>query len=110
MNFLVSLLAVAGFLAVLVRAGRALFVALWRGVDAFLARDLEQARAQRGDLTGLEEARVVRAGARRRRVVALSLAGLWIALLVVPILTASPTAVYALYSVLWLLPRRRRPT
>jgi hypothetical protein len=108
MSTAVFLLAVAGFAAVALRAGLALFGALRGGVDAFLARDLAEVRARRGDLTGLEEAAGARSVARRRRLLALSIFTMWVGLLVVPSLTPWPLFLYASYSLLWLVPRRSR--
>lgn len=106
MSTAVLLLAVAGFLAVALRAVRALFAALRGGVDAFLARDLADTRARRGDLTGLSDAEAARASARRYRVMALGFFFLWGGLLLVPPLTPWPQLLYGAYSLLWLLPHR----
>jgi hypothetical protein len=80
---------------------------LTRGADALIAREVATTRAQRGDLTGLEEANFVRGEARRRRYVALGFLSFWAGLLVVPTLTPWPSLLYAAYSLLWLLPHRR---
>jgi hypothetical protein len=107
MDLAFMLLAVAGFAAAAVRAAVALFMALRSGVDSFLARGLAESRGQRGDLTGLADASVLRQTARRRRFVALGVFALWAALLIVPPLTPWPLLLYASYSLLWLVPRRR---
>jgi hypothetical protein len=101
-----TLLAIAGVAAVLIRVLGAAFRALRGGVDAFIARDLADTRAQRGDLTGLADAAEARGRARRRRVAALSAAAFWAGLLIVPPLTPWPRLVYAVYALLWLVPRR----
>jgi hypothetical protein len=106
MDLAYTILAVAGAAAVLVRAVASAFRALRGGVDAFLARDLADVRAQRGDLTGLSDAGEIRAAARRRRMAALAAAGFWLGLLFVPPLTPWPRFLYAVYSLLWLVPRR----
>lgn len=108
MNTAIMLLAVAGVIAVMLRLLRALFASLRGGVEAFVARDVAETRAQRGDLTGLDDARAAAAIARRRRFLALGTASMWIGLLVVPILTPWPSLLYAAYSLLWLLPRTTR--
>ena len=112
MNTAIMLLAVAGVIAVMLRLLRALFASLRGGVEAFVARDVAETRAQRGDLTGLDDARAAAAIARRRRFLALGTASMWIGLLVVPMLTAWPSLLYATYSLLWLLPHttRRAPS
>ncbi|CAN5710601.1 hypothetical protein BH23GEM10_BH23GEM10_11500 [soil metagenome] len=101
------LVAVAGFAAVALRAVGALLLVVRFAVDAFLARDLADARARRGDLTGVSDAAGARALARRRRLAAVGALCTWGSLLIVPPLTSWPTLLYASYSLLWLLPRRR---
>jgi hypothetical protein len=108
MSTAIMLLAAAGVIAVVLRLLRALFASLRGGVDAFLASDVAETRAQRGDLTGLDDARVAAVIARRRRFVALGTASMWVGLLIVPTLTPWPSLLYATYSLLWLLPRRTR--
>jgi hypothetical protein len=108
MSTAILLLAIAGVIAVMLRLLRALFASLRGGVEAFLARDVAETRAQRGDLTGLNDARAAAAVSRRRRIVALGTASVWIGLLVVPALTPWPTVLYASYSLLWVLPRPTR--
>ncbi|HUF50470.1 MAG TPA: hypothetical protein VMN60_06540 [Longimicrobiales bacterium] len=107
MNTALLLLAIAGFSAIALRALSALFATVRVGIDVFLARDAAATRRQRGDLTGLADANAARATARRRRYIALGFLSLWAGLLVVPALTPWPRALYAAYSALWLLPRRR---
>ena len=107
MSTAITLLGAAGVLAVGLRLLRALFFALRGGVDAVVARDVAENRARRGDITGLGDAQVAVRQARRRRLAALGVASLWIGLLVVPVLTPWPGMLYAAYSLLWLLPRRR---
>jgi hypothetical protein len=108
MSTAIMLLALAGAGAVVLRLLRALFAALRGGVDAFVARDIAETRAQRGDLTGLDDARSVALAARRRRLRALGVASVWGGLLVFPTLTPWPAMLYATYSLLWVLPRRIR--
>jgi hypothetical protein len=107
MRIAVFLLAAAGIAAVLLRAFGAVFAMLRGGVESFLAHDLAEIRARRGDLTGLEEAEALRVAARRHRLRAASVFGLWIGLLLVPLLTPWPQGLFAAYALLWLLPRRR---
>jgi hypothetical protein len=111
MQTAIVLLAVAGVIAVALRLFRSLFMSLRGGVDAFIARDMADVRARRGDLTGVDDARASAALARRRRMIAFGTASVWLGLLIVPTLTPWPTLLYAGYSVLWLIPRgaRRAP-
>lgn len=104
MRIVILLLAFAGGLAVLARVIRSLFRLLHRGIDAFVAREVADLRAQKGDLTGLADAARQRADARRRRLVAVAALSFWVVLLVAPPLTPWPELLYALYSVLWLIP------
>src|SRR5690606_329088 len=96
------ILAVLGFVAVLVLLVRAAFGVLRHGVDAFLAREAVEARARRGDLTGMAEAQDWNRGARRARLRCSVLAALWLAGLVAPAFTPWTREVYAAYAVLWL--------
>jgi hypothetical protein len=106
MNIVIALLAAAGIAAVVLRALSALFRALRGGVDSFLARDLAEVRARRGDLTGVSDAAEQRRAAHRYRMFALLSAAVWIGLLAVPPLTPWPAFLYAVYALLWLVPRR----
>lgn len=109
MRFIGILLAVLGGIAVARRAAASLLRLAHRGVDAFVAGEIEEVRARRGDLTGLQDAQQdVRhaRGARQRAAAALCL---WAGLLVVPPLTPWPIPMYAAYSLLWFLPAARGP-
>jgi hypothetical protein len=106
MRMVVLLLSVTGFAAVALRAAAALLNALRGGAESFLARDLAEIRARRGDLSGLQEATELRKVARQRRMVALGAFSMWVVLLMVPPLTPWPELLYATYSLLWLAPRR----
>jgi hypothetical protein len=110
MRTAVLLLAIAGFAAVLFRAAGALVSALSGSVEGFLARDIADVRARRGDLSGLADADELAAAARRRRLVSLGVFSMWAGLLIVPALTPWPSFLYAAYSLLWLVPRRARTT
>jgi hypothetical protein len=107
MLFLLRFLAVIGVLAVIAHAGRALFSLLRGGVDMFVAKDLHEVRAQRGDLTGMQEAVDLRRMGRQRRGIALVKLVLWIGLLIVPSFTSWALQMRAAYALLWLLPRPR---
>ena len=107
MHNLLIILGIAGVVAVLRHAVDALLRLLHGGVDAVLAGGRASTRAQHGDVTGVQEAEAERQRAARRRSVALALLVLWTALLLLPPLTAWPSALYAAYALLWLLPRRR---
>lgn len=107
MDTAVVLVAVAGFAAVALRAMKALLYVARFAAEAFLARNLADTRAQRGDLTGVADAAQARVVARRRRLAAVGSLLVWGCLLIVPPLTSFPALLYASYSLLWLVPRRR---
>jgi hypothetical protein len=104
MNAIVLLLAVAGFAALAARTLRALLRLLGRGIDEFLAAETVSARANRGDLTGMDEATGDQSVARRRRLGALARFAAWTGLLVAPPMTPWPAQLYAACCILWLLP------
>jgi hypothetical protein len=108
MRFLVLLLVVIGIAAVLRHLAVALLRLLKRGADEYIARQIADVRARRGDLTGLSDAQVERSIAKRARFAAVGGVSLWIGLLVVPPLTPWPELLYASYTAFWLFPRRRR--
>jgi hypothetical protein len=104
MTIVLILLAIPGVLAVLVR----LFIALARAskftAERYVARQIKQQRAERGDLSGLSEAEKIRTTAARQqtRFVAESLG--WVMLLALPLMFPFALFLYPLYSVFWLLP------
>jgi hypothetical protein len=108
MQFLIILLAIIGFLAVAGQLLRALLLALGTGVESFLAREVTEVNARRGDLTALQESETRHRVARRARLGAVARLALWTALLAVPPFTQFTAIVYACYSPLWLLNRLRR--
>ena len=107
MTIILILLAIPGVLAVLLRLGVALFSTARHTVEWYVARQITNQRAERGDLSGLAEAEKIRAEAARqqRRWGLHALA--WTTLLAFPLLVPGAVIVYPLYSVLWLLPRHR---
>ncbi len=107
MTFILILLAIPGVLAVLLRLGIALFGTARHTVEWYVARQISNQKAERGDLSGLAEAEKIRSAAARqqRRWGLHALA--WTTLLAFPLLVPGAVIVYPLYSVLWLLPRHR---
>ncbi len=108
MRALLLLLAVLGVLALLRRMAGALFLLLGRAAEGVVARQSLEARAQRGDLTGVAEASAWRQQSRRRRRLALLTSGAWAALLVAPVFTSWTLVIYSACSLLWVLPPIRR--
>ena len=82
---------------------------LYRGADTLIAGEIVGTRANRGDLTGMQEAAELRASSGRTRRRAAAFVLLWLVLLIAPPLTAAPELLYALYSPLWLLRTTRSP-
>ena len=106
---LVGFLAVAGGLALVARLFRALIRLGLAAVEKTAASGLAEVAARRGDLTGLAERRETEGRARQGRLRAALLVALWLLVLLVPPFTGWTREVYALASVLWLLPRRTGP-
>lgn len=104
MNAILLILAVTGFAALAARTVRAMLRLLGRGVDEFLAAETVNTRANRGDITGMDEAADLQSDARRRRLGALARFAAWIGLLIAPPMTPWSAQLYAVCSVLWLLP------
>lgn len=103
------ILGVLGFAAVAWRFIRAAGRLLARGADTLIVGGVAERRAQRGDITGMQEAAVARSQSGRTRRRAAAFALLWLVLLIAPTLTSATTELYALYSPLWLLRTRRSP-
>jgi hypothetical protein len=109
MRIALLILSIAGIAAVLRHLLTASSRLLRRGLDVFVASRVADVRAHHGDLTGLSNAQGARALARRERRGAITMVALWIALLAIPPLTSWPTLLYASYTLLWFVPRRRAP-
>lgn len=107
MTILLILLAIPGVLAVLLRLGTDLLHTVKHTMEWYVARQISQQRAGRGDLSGLAEAEKLRAAASRKQRWYGFHALIWMLLLGFPLLIPGAVLVYPLYSLLWLLPRRR---
>jgi hypothetical protein len=105
MSVVVLVLAIVGALAVAQRAVATAASALRLRVEAFLAAEVAATRRQRGDLTGMEEARVGVRDARRAARYRGGRAAGWLLLLIAPVATPWTGPIYAAYGVLWLLLR-----
>jgi hypothetical protein len=103
MEPIVTILAILGFVCVMVRFLRASFSFIRRQVIVFHARKVADVRARRGDLTGMAEAERRVEGARRARWRSLAWSAFWFALLAVPPMLPWTRGIYASYSALWLL-------
>lgn len=104
MEQLLTVLAAGGVIAVLWRLARTTVRALGLTAQLFLAGELVETRAHRGDLTGLAEARERAHAMRRARLRAFLGVGAWFAVAVAPaLLLPRPAAFYAGCSILWVL-------
>ena len=100
----VLILAVAGFVAVLRRLLGAALRVLTGGVDRYVAGQLATTRARHGDITGMREAEGAAATARERRRDAVARLLFWTGLLILPPFVPYTSAIYASYSLLWIVP------
>lgn len=107
MTFILILLAIPGVLAVVLRLGWALLAAGKHSLEWFVARQITSQRAERGDLSGLAEARKVRDAAGRQQLRFGLHAAIWLLLLAMPLFVPGAVIVYPFYSILWLLPGPR---
>ena len=101
---LVTIMAVLGAAALVVRLVRTGLRLALRAAEASAAAGLADVSARRGDLTGMMERRAAEQGARRERRGALLLALLWLLWLVVPLFAGFGREAFALAAVLWLVP------
>jgi hypothetical protein len=106
------ILALFGLVALLGRVGMSLLRLLRGGAETLLAGEVVQARARRGDLTGLQEAEKWRGVMKRDRLRSSMALGFWLGVLIGAPLAGVAREAYAACAVLWLLPgglvRRRR--
>ncbi|MBX6363649.1 MAG: hypothetical protein IRZ00_07260 [Gemmatimonadetes bacterium] len=103
MSPLLTFLAVVGGAAVAWRALRALLRIARFAVDRVVAGETAEARAQRGDLTGMAEASEWKREAGRLRRRAFATFAFWVVLLLAPPLTPWGALLYAAYAPLWLV-------
>lgn len=103
---LVTLLALAGCAALVLRLVRTVGRLALRAAEATAAAGLAEVSARRGDVTGMIERQSAVKSARRDRRGAMGAVGLWLAWLVVPVFGGWAREAFALASLLWLVPRR----
>ncbi len=103
MRAVAAVFAILGFLAVVRLAALALFRIVGRGVEAFVAGQVGDTHARRGDVTGLRNADAARTVARRARRSAFALLATSVGLLLLPMLTPWPRWLYVAYVPLWLV-------
>lgn len=101
MTLILILLAIPGVLAVLLRLGKALLRAGKFSLERYVARQIVDQRAGRGDLTGMEEAEQVRAVAAQKQVRFLGETLLWAGLLALPLVFPPAIFLYPFYAIFW---------
>lgn len=104
MELVLTVLAILGGVALALRLFRTLFRFLFASAESAAAAGLAGVSARRGDLSAMADRRSVATtarGARRRQGL---LAALWLLLLVVPLFLGWTREVYAVASILWILP------
>jgi len=72
-------------------------------LERFVARQIVEQRAGRGDITGMEEAERQRALAAQKQMRQLGMTLLWTALLALPLLFPPAVVLYPFYSVFWFI-------
>ena len=108
MTIILILLAIPGVLAVLLRLGSALLHAGKFSLERYVARQILDQRATRGDLSGMAEADKVRATAAGRQFRYIGESAMWAALLGLPLLFPPAVVLYPFYSIFWFVPRGGR--
>ena len=107
MTFFLVLIALPGIAAVLLRWSRALFVTARHSIERFVAAQIANTRAQRGDISGMAEAEKIRHNSQQEAVRSLLNVLLWSALLIGPLFIPGTFLIYALCGLLWLVPRTK---
>ncbi|MGQ0560531.1 MAG: hypothetical protein ACT443_01505 [Gemmatimonadota bacterium] len=104
MSLLLVLIAIPGVAAVLLRLGIAVFWIARYSIERFVASQIAGRRAQRGDLSGMTAAEIIRRSSRRRQLHGLLRVLLWSGVLLAPLWLPGSLLIYALYTLLWLVP------
>ncbi len=102
-------LAVAGAVALVLRLARSVGRMLLASAALAAARSAGDASARRGDLTGMREGKTAEERARGAAVAAGVASVAWLLWLVAPIPLDLLPAAYAAAAALWILPGRRPP-
>jgi len=105
MTLLLALIALPGIAAVLLRWSSAVFGMARLSVERFVAGQIADSRAQRGDISGMTEAEAIRRRSRAEQLRLTLQILLWSAALLIPVLLPATFVIYALYGLLWLVPR-----
>lgn len=103
MTPILILLAIPGALAVFLRFGKATLRAAKYSLERYVARQIVDQRAGRGDITGMEEANRLRSAAATYQMRYLGEALLWAALLGLPLIFPPAIVLYPFYSIFWFI-------
>jgi hypothetical protein len=107
LSIVLLLLAVLGFVAVLLRLGRELVRVALNAAESTAASGAAEISERRGDITGLMERRAAADTLRRDRRRALAQVGVLALLLVIPPFASLAREVYAACALLWFVPARK---
>ena len=108
MTLVLILLAIPGVAAVMLRLFTALMRAARYSLERYVARQIVQQRANRGDLSGMAEANKVRSAAASKQMRFVGETLVWGALLAMPLLFPPAIILYPFYSIFWFAPRRSK--
>lgn len=108
MTLLLALIALPGIAAVVLRWSTAMFGMARHAVERYVAGQVAESRAQRGDISGMSEAEIIRRRSREEQRRLLLQLLLWSGLLIAPLFLPATLVLYALYGLLWLVPRGNR--
>ncbi|HEX6558115.1 MAG TPA: hypothetical protein VF021_01595 [Longimicrobiales bacterium] len=109
MTLLLVLIALPGIAAVVLRWSNAMWATARHSLEWFVASQIADTRAQRGDISGMSEADMIRRKSRDAQSRDLLRLLFWSALLIVPLLLPGSFIIYALYGLFWLVPRTTTP-
>ncbi|HUP88385.1 MAG TPA: hypothetical protein VM100_03505 [Longimicrobiales bacterium] len=105
MTLLLALIALPGIAAILLRWSAAVFKAARYSAERFVASQIADQRAQRGDISGMTEAENIRRRSRNEQLAGVGRVLFWTAAIAVPIFLPGTFVIYALFGFLWFLPK-----
>lgn len=100
-TFLLALIALPGIAAVLIRWSRSVFVTARHTIEWFVAGQIADQRAQRGDISGMSEAVTIRTRSRGALLSGVLRVLLYSAAIVIPMFLPGTFLIYTLYGFLW---------
>jgi len=106
-SLLLVLIALPGIAAVLLHWSKSVFETARYSIELLVARQISDSRAARGDISGMGEAESFRQNSRAKRWRSVTHTLIWTGVLLFPLIIPGTLLVYALYGLLWLIPRKR---